>query len=273
MSYRQFCNGEKRREKRKKKPGKGGPARPVASRSSVWRTITMDTIMSHTACTVTLFSLQSCRRDWSRVDSRCRLPRALPTLQISLGREVVCTQLLRIRVGEFHSRLQGVHICSLLAQVFRAVTRKLDRQGPWCGSPIPMLAAIQASASPTYPAFTACVIQVVPRACLTSLIQHPSRAPEPRLCTCIKHRRLPSSTAFQVENQTHAWPWWWHSSVRSLHAAAASSDLHQGPIAYLPNRISRRQPGCLLSATCRASFRYGSDSLTRQLGPAKQSWH
>lgn len=24
---------------------------------------------------------------------------------------------------------------------------------------------------------------------------------------------------------------------------------------------------------CRASFRYGSDSLTRPLGPAKQSWH
>lgn len=116
----------------------------------------MDTIMSHTACTATLFSLQSCRRDWSRVDSRCRLPRALPTLQISLGREVVCTQLLRIRVGEFLGRLQGVHICSLLAQVFRAVTRKLDRQGPWCGSPIPMLAAIPAS--PTYPAFTVCLI-------------------------------------------------------------------------------------------------------------------
>jgi hypothetical protein len=125
-------------------------ARPVTSRSSVWRSV--DTTMSHTACTATLFSLQSRRRDWPRVDSRCRLPRALPTLQISLGREVVCTQLLRIRVGESHGRLQGVHICSLLAQDFRAVTRKLDRQGPWCGSPIPMLVPIPAS--PTYPAFT-----------------------------------------------------------------------------------------------------------------------
>lgn len=54
-------------------------------------------------------------------------------------------------VGKSHGRLQGVHICSLLAQDFRAVTRKLDRQGPWCGSPIPMLAAIP---SPTYPGIT-----------------------------------------------------------------------------------------------------------------------
>lgn len=133
-------------------------ARPVTSRSSAWRI--MDTAMSHPYClhlaalgsTATLFSLQSCRPDRPRVDSRCRLPRALPTLQISLGKEVVCTQLLRIRVGKSHGRLQGVHICSLLAQDFRAVTRKLDGQGPWCGSPKPMLAAI--SASPTYPGIT-----------------------------------------------------------------------------------------------------------------------
>lgn len=67
-----------------------------------------------------------------------------------------CVPNCSVLVGESHGRLQGVHICSLLAQDFRAVTRKLDRQGPWCGSPIPMLTAIPAS--PTYPAITVCLI-------------------------------------------------------------------------------------------------------------------
>lgn len=174
IPYRRFCNG--------KKTGQGGCASSHEPLLCIENHGYGDepSILPALGSAATLFSLQSCRPDWPRVDSRCRLPRALPTLQISLGKEVVCIQLLRIRVGKSHGRLQGVHICSLLAQDFRAVTRKLDGQGPWCGSPKPMLAAI--SASPTYPEITVRLIAST-NTYLTSLIRRPSRAS--RLCSSI----------------------------------------------------------------------------------------